>query len=417
MIARNVTITGPGMSNLRIQGNGNVPLLTVDVPGGLVVISGLTLGGGHATGGGYGGNLQVVHMGIMALTNVALVDGTADAGLGGAGAYIGSGYVTLSGVTVRDNSAPGSEQYATGAGLYIDEAWGDTVVTIKNSQIYGNVATGYGGGGLAVVRNSGVAGRILSTALQDNTIVGTVARPNRAVYGGGIYAAGGTLLVRDSTIQYNAATLVNGTTESDGGGGIQLDDRRGAVAATLLRTTVAGNAANQAFGGGIGIRTDYQNNHGDAHSLAITDSTIAGNTARVGGGVAFGSGPSVLTNTTISGNIAQDYGGGMFLDIGGGGSKNDLVHVTITGNAAGEGGGFRGISTVHGTFRGSIIAGNSAGGSQTAAAADCYGVVPCPPYFTSVRRQRLRHGGCPRRRQIRRVRRRRPPTGAWRTWG
>jgi hypothetical protein len=47
-------------------------------------------------------------------------------------------------------------------------------------------------------------------------------------------------------------------------------------------------------------------------SLTLTDSTVSGNSAGAGGGIANDEGPLTLTNTTVSGNSAETDGGGIF---------------------------------------------------------------------------------------------------------
>ncbi|NLX25725.1 MAG: PKD domain-containing protein [Lentisphaerae bacterium] len=76
--------------------------------------------------------------------------------------------------------------------------------------------------------------------------------------------------------------------------------------------------------------------------LTITNGYSSGS----GGGI-YCSGASILTNCTITGNSAFQYGGGMYY-----GTVNNC---TITGNSAGSGGGMRG-----GTANNCTITGNSA---------------------------------------------------------
>ena len=114
------------------------------------------------------------------------------------------------------------------------------------------------------------------------------------------------------------------------------------------------------IGGGISSRDG---------ELTITNSTISGNSAQDdGGGIRFhhdGDGALTITNSTISGNTAgspNDNGGGIHSS-----GTVTIINTTITNNTASKGGG---ISIFSGTveIRNTIIAGNPHNGG-----ADCSG--------------------------------------------
>jgi hypothetical protein len=114
---------------------------------------------------------------------------------------------------------------------------------------------------------------------------------------------------------------------------------------TLTNSTISGNAAY--YGGGVA-------NFG---TLTLTNSTIAGNTADFGGGVSNSSGGTVtLTNSTISGNTVDRYDGGGVRNFG----TVTLTNSTISGNAAYSSGG--GVRNSGGTLTltNSTISGNDA---------------------------------------------------------
>jgi hypothetical protein len=343
-IDRDLTLTGPGVGGLTVQGNNTFPLLTINAPGKTVTFGGLTLTGGKAVGA-YGGDLRV-YAGTVALADLALTDGTAEASRGGAGAYIGGGAVTLTRVTISGNTAPGDAAYQAGAGLHIDEYYGPADVQINDSTIVGNTATDNGGRGLAVVRDSGVAGRTLAVALT-NTTVGTPALPNTAVkgFGGGIYAEGATLTLTTST--------VSGITAAWGSG---LYIKGGAV--TLTGSTVRDNigGGGVADGGGFFLRTG---------TLTLTSSIVSGNKANFGGGLHINGGTATLTNTTISGNTS-DGGSGIESES----ATTILNFVTFTGNTGDAGGLLAGSGTV--TVSNSIVAGNTNKAGQPY---DCNGTI------------------------------------------
>jgi len=98
---------------------------------------------------------------------------------------------------------------------------------------------------------------------------------------------------------------------------------------TLNRLTLAGGSAN--LGGGV---------HNFGH-IVIHSSTISGNVAQErGGGVAnYLDGTLTVNKSTLSGNTAQDFeGGGLFIAYDYVGS-NRVTKRTISGNSASTGGG------------------------------------------------------------------------------
>jgi hypothetical protein len=178
-------------------------------------------------------------------------------------------------------------------------------VTVRN----GNPGAGYGGGG---IYNSG------RLTLDSSTISG-----NSADFGGGgILNWGGTLTLVNSTVSDNNTTAAI----SDGGGIYNFNDS----VLQLINSIIRDNAA---ISNGGGIRNNSV--------LAITNSTISGNTAQVGGGIAnWGTamvvGSTVSGNTATGGGILTGGGGGIY---NGGGGTLTLGNSTVSGNTADWGGG------------------------------------------------------------------------------
>jgi CSLREA domain-containing protein len=163
-----------------------------------------------------------------------------------------------------------------------------------------------------------------------------------------------------------AADLTNvviSNSSGNAGGGIAS---RGAL--TLDHSTVTGNAST-AQGAGV------WEGSGKYADIRVTDSTISGNTAGTdsttgdGGGLAIGGSAKyvgshdVISRSTISGNSANDVGGGLAVSYLG--SVLSVDHTTISGNtvtASGSGGGVA-IAAVTGEFHllESTISGNAAG--------------------------------------------------------
>jgi hypothetical protein len=93
--------------------------------------------------------------------------------------------------------------------------------------------------------------------------------------------------------------------------------------ATIVDSTLIENYGR--FGGGAAVRSG---------SITFTRSTLADNSAISGGGIEVYSGESRFTNSTVSGNTASFRGGGI-LSYG----TNHLTNSTLSGNSSIEGGG------------------------------------------------------------------------------
>jgi CSLREA domain-containing protein len=155
--------------------------------------------------------------------------------------------------------------------------------------------------------------------------------------------------VSDATI--SGLTMRNGKDVS-GGGIVNF-----AKTLTLVDVAVSGNVPD-GFGGGILNEDDGV--------LIVTGSTIAGNTADIGGGFAnFGIGR--ITNSTISGDSAALSGG-----ILNGGSLT-LVNSTVSGNSSSSGAAFATevlgqttlLNTIVANSRSGVFPGNCAGSVTT----------------------------------------------------
>jgi hypothetical protein len=122
---------------------------------------------------------------------------------------------------------------------------------------------------------------------------------------------------------------------------------------TISGLTIANGAVSGSMTGG-GIYNGYA-------KLTITNSTISGNSADEGGGIyTFGDLPATgtdITNSTISGNTADTLGGGIY---GSGVGSTTITNSTISGNSAGGGGGVYNNGFGHTVYaRNSIVALNT----------------------------------------------------------
>jgi len=199
-ISQNLSITGPGANKLAVRAAASESTASsrvFEITAGTVGIYGITISNGDGNGGS--GGLTV----------------------GGGVSVDSEATLTLNNCTVAGNAAAGG---AGGGGIA-----NNGTLTVIDSTINGNSATGYGGG----IGNDGVL------TITNSTIFGN---SNATTGGGGIYNGySGTLTLTSSTITANSAADDGG-----GGGGIFNGNE-----ATLLDSLVAGNSAssdNDVFG-------------------------------------------------------------------------------------------------------------------------------------------------------------------------
>ena len=165
------------------------------------------------------------------------------------------------------------------------------------------------------------------------------------------------------TAVLNNLVISNGYTQANGGGIYN----RGTLA--VSDSTLSGNSATGGFGGGDsggGIYNDY------SATLTVSNSTLSGNStagwaSRQGGGI-YNQGVLTVSNSTLSGNSTTGPGG----SYNGGGICNDYSGVltvsnsTLSGNSTtGSGGSYNGGGIVNLdvlTVSNSTLSGNSATG-------------------------------------------------------
>jgi CSLREA domain-containing protein len=273
-----LTVTGPGAQALTVSADGNSRIFDIADPS-PVTLSGLTLTKG-------------------------LTDGSGGAILDNNGRLI-----------IVDSVISGSAAAGNGGGVFADGA-----VDLTRTTLSGNKSTRGNGGGL-------YAGGGLSVAA--STISG-----NSADNGGGIelkYSGE----ISDSTLSGNNAAI--------SGAGISVAALGPDERVTVARSTISGNTgAGGSFGGGVALasRMTFRPSPAAGGTFDLIDSTISGNAAGSGGGIAFGGAVPVTTrpesvlgldNSTIVSNRATDQGGGLFLnpDESDGSAPTILVTSTI----------------------------------------------------------------------------------------
>ena len=285
---RNLTITGgdttrAGGGGIAAAGPGPLVLNGVAVTGNMVAPS---LDGFNEGGGGIFSIPALTVINSQITGNTATVT-QSDGDGGGGGIMVTTGALTVTNSTISHNSttvtpttpaSPGTDNNG-GGGLYFD---GTSDLTITGSLIQDNTATitdatttgtpADGGGGIYQFGTN--------LRLSGSTVAGNVAHaPGLAKSGGGgVFDDGDMSQYVNSTITGNSTDVVPATSSgfdnSDGGGGIQLDNVKGGV--TIANVTITANTASASVGGGI--------NNNLVSSLDVTNSIVAGNSAGVDGG-------------------------------------------------------------------------------------------------------------------------------------
>ena len=283
-INKSLNIIGPGAGTLAISGNNNRRVFKVEANV-AASISGLTITKGNVHGyisnTEYGGALY--NLGTVNLNNCDISNNYAVEGAGGVFNY-GSARLTMTNCTVSGNSVSDSRGSDAGGGV-LNSA--KATLTMLNCTISDN--TSFNGGGVYNISSSGA-----TTTLTNCTVTGNTASQS----GGGVM-----------NVFYSA-------------GHIELD---------------TGPAATRNGGGAVSFGSfgNFGSTAGNA-GLVLTNCTISGNKAFVGGGVYdAGSATTDLTACTVSNNTVGRGGGGLVVNApltGGPYGNATLTDTIIAGN-------------------------------------------------------------------------------------
>ncbi len=269
-----VDLIGPGRDQLAIDANNASPVLSKfhlggEAAQGILRISDLSIRNGRYTGGmascvNSNGRLELTRVDISGCVTT------------GGGPQFASAVNSRTLVMV-DSTVTGSSGSTTGTGdsrVVLGTVYASTAEII-DSTISGNTITSQSGGsdlyyltagaGLYVRGDVSISGSTISSNTGSTTASG-----HQGAVGGGLFATGNIVIV-DSTI--------DGNTVNGGGGGVFKapfspwgDPPGPGTSLHIASSTISGNAA--AFGGGVS----------SARPTLLTNSTIAFNQARLGGG-------------------------------------------------------------------------------------------------------------------------------------
>ena len=308
VIDKNVTISGPGSSQLTVRRNmtDGTPRFRIFhvTPGHIVTIEGLTITGGFSffePGGGVFNDQATLTVNNCLVTGN--ISGHSGGGFDSSGA---SARLTIVNSDVSGNSANGMAVGGGGSGGGISS--GGTL-TITHSIVGGNAVTneppfpgsagGIFSGGPAEIINSSIggnAGGLYGGGIVNGgpmTITGSTISGNTSIGSGAGIVNGGTLTITNSTISGNAAVFK----QSGRGGGISNGDN-GTL--TIIHSTFSGNRADGGAGG-----------------IDLSNGTLhIGNTILKAGA----SGANLANNSgtviTLGYNLSSDSGGGFLTAAG-----------------------------------------------------------------------------------------------------
>jgi subtilisin-like proprotein convertase family protein len=334
-----VVISGLTLQHGKSELGGAISNETVSIH---LTVSNSEIVNNTATAAGGGG---VFNNGFLNLTNVVIRDNTANSD---GGAIYNLGYLELGNSLVKSNLAPG------GGGIS-----NQNTVTVTSSSIISNTGSGNGGG----IYNRASTSKLV---LQNSMLSG-----NTAIAGdGGAIFNRGILTSTTNAILGNTTTNAGGGIYNDTSGQIILVGNRlqnntsvfeggglfNSGTAYVDRMSMAGNKSDSA-GGGV--------HNTSSGKITISSSTIVTNTSTgsAGGGI-NNAGTLTLTQSALVYNVASTEGGGLNNT-----ASAQLTNVTISDNAATSGGGIQNSGTLSLQF--STISENSApslsnaGGSVT----------------------------------------------------
>ena len=301
--------------------------------------------------------LDTIHFGSMTISKNLTITGPGASALAVSGGNATTVFVinqlvnaAISGLTI-ENGRSNDSLYGGG----IDN---EGILTVTDTTLRDNIGGGISNAGTLTVSNSTLSGNsaVVGGGIDNGgtlTVTNTILSGNSAQqYGGGIYNEANATDAGGASV--TGSTLTSNTAVLDGGGGI-YNGSGGTMAVT--DSTLFGNSA---FGGGGGIYNDH------ADSFNLTSSTLEANSAYSQGGGIYNDGTFAVTDSTLSGNLVNNGGGGGIFNQGG---VTTVTHGTLSGNRAFTVGGgidnFSGSTTLVATIvansgTGLDCAGNSA---------------------------------------------------------
>ncbi|MBQ3455213.1 MAG: InlB B-repeat-containing protein [Synergistaceae bacterium] len=244
-------------------------------------------------------------MGIDAPTTITNCTFTGNKAASNYGGAISSGHygkLTITDCTFTENSSQNS-----GGGIYMN---GEPESKISNCVITKNTSGNYGGG---FATGAFFGGRSANVTFESCDITNNMSTGR----GAGLYLGGGTQTLTSCDISGN---VISGDGSGAGVYAIHAGPK-------FINCNVSNNKTNYSSGGG-GF---YFSNVPDDNGVEITNCTISGNSAPVGGGLAFEDGPATITNCTFTGNRGGVYSNHVLFK-----GTMDFINCTIVNNTSAD---------------------------------------------------------------------------------
>jgi hypothetical protein len=381
-----INIVGPGAASYTISGTnsaGTSASRIFDVQaGGSLILSGVTLTKGKVAGTNNGGAIQ--NAGNLSLSKVIITMSSSDQD---GGAIYNTGALVIDQSTLSSNTskANGGAVSSKGGSLTMTNTTvgGDTAAA-------GNTAT-LGGGGLYLqdLSDSITGGTIKNNTATGTAATVSPAAPATVAYGGGLVVKNGHVTLTNVTLANNTAPIGGGlevfskdpnnpavvdlsgdTFDSNQASGANntTTNRGGALAiyfGSLVRadsSTFSGNAAvNPQHGTASDTSKAGAVYNGVGSTFIVTRSTFSANTAPRQSGAIDNPGTLLVAESTFANNTTDGFGGA--IDSKG---RATVKSSTFSGNQAKEGGAGIALfstTTQDGTLYlgSSIVAGNTRG--------------------------------------------------------
>ena len=353
----NVALVGPGAgaNAITLSGNNAVTFLSQAASAPITNISGLTFSnfkGAQST--------VLIGNGPFTLTNDTFSN-NAYTGSNNGGALGINGAITITGCTFTGNTSSGtggafattqtsltisnslfSNNTATGSGGAIS-TYGTGAISIVNTAFLANKAAG-GTGGALFVSNPSAPLTITNDTFNNNT----------ATTNGGALYANGLLTISGSSFSANQS---GGSAATASGGAIyNFTSATGSITNTNFIGNKATTTGTTAYGGALYVARMNLTN------VLFSGNSVSSTSAANGGGAYYtGNYSSTFTGVTFAGNstggtAAMQDGGGLYQSL----SVLSLYNTTITGNTARIGGGVYKYTGVAASLYNSVISSNTA---------------------------------------------------------
>lgn len=312
LVARSITISGPGLENLAVNGNSKSRVFHI-ASGQTATISGLTVTNGNTSDSG--GGIYNDHA-VLILSNCAITGNLAASNLGGGihndGSNIGRATLQINNSLITNNSG----------GIYNDALQAGAAMLVLTFSTLSNNGPG------EAINNDGwscifCGNGTTSVEITNSSITGN---PGGAIYSDtGRQNCGGecpvTISITNSTINGNGGgirnstlsdTVVSNSTISNNRTGIYNDN--GAIAASIHNTTLSNNGVEiQSFNAPVAVAISHTifNVSPGVHSILNDFGTVTSDGYNVssddGGGYLNSPGDQINTNPLLG--PLQDNGG------------------------------------------------------------------------------------------------------------